>query len=58
MQRPTHPRTPNTCNIHIQPLEQPTNAQFTFIVLNTIWSSIISLQPNAPEDGHIDDRNM
>ena len=28
------------------------------LVLNTIWSSIISIQPNIPEDGHIDARNM
>ena len=37
---------------------QPTNAQLSFIVLNTIWSSIIGIQPNTPEDGHIDDGNM
>ena len=34
------------------------NAQFSFIVLGTIWSSIISIQPNTPEDGHIDAQNM
>ena len=34
------------------------NAQFSFTVLNTIWSSIIRIQPNTPEDGHIDARNM
>jgi len=28
------------------------------IVLDTIWSSIIRIQPNTPEDGHIDARNM
>ena len=28
------------------------------LVLNTIWSSIIRIQPNTPEDGHIDARNM
>ena len=28
------------------------------LVLETIWSSIISIQPNTPEDGHIDARNM
>ena len=28
------------------------------LVLNTIWSSIICIQPNTPEDGHIDARNM
>ena len=27
-------------------------------VLNTIWSSIIRILPNTPEDGHIDVRNM
>ena len=27
-------------------------------VLNTIWSNIIRIQPNTPEDGHIDARNM
>ena len=24
------------------------------LVLDTVWSSIIRIQPNAPEDGHID----
>jgi len=28
------------------------------LVLNTIWSSIIYIQPNTPEDGHIDAQNM
>ena len=28
------------------------------LVLDTIWSSIIRIQPNTPEDGHIDARNM
>ena len=28
------------------------------LVLNTIWSSIVRIQPNTPEDGHIDARNM
>ena len=28
------------------------------LVLNTIWSSIIRIKPNTPEDGHIDARNM
>ena len=28
------------------------------LVLNTICSSIIRIQPNTPEDGHIDARNM
>jgi len=28
------------------------------VVLNTICSSIISIQPNTPEGGHIDARNM
>jgi len=32
---------------------QPTNAQFSFTVLNTICGSIIRIQPNTPEDGHI-----
>jgi len=27
-------------------------------MLNTIWSSLIRIQPNTPEDGHIDARNM
>ena len=27
-------------------------------VSDTIWSSIIRIQPNTPEDGHIDARNM
>ena len=54
----THTPAPHTCTIHIQPLQQPTNAQFSFAVLNTIWSSIIRIQPNTPEDGHIDARNM
>ena len=58
MQRLTHTPVPHTCTIHIQPLQQPTNAQFSFTVLNTIWSSIIRIQPNTPEDGHIDARNM
>ena len=39
-------------------LWQPTNTQFSFIVLDTMWSSIIRIQPNTPEDGHIDARNM
>ena len=43
---------------YIQPLQQPTNAQFYFTVLNTIWSSIIRIKNNTPEDGHIDARNM
>ena len=57
-QRLTHTTAPHTCNIHIQPLRQPTNTQFSFTVLNTICSSIIRIQPNTPEDGHIDARNM
>ena len=28
------------------------------IVLNAVGSSIQSIQPNTPEDGHIDARNM
>ena len=28
------------------------------LVLDTIWISIIRIQPNTPEDGHIDARNM
>jgi len=28
------------------------------LVLNTIRSSIKRIQPNTPEDGHIDTRNM
>ena len=28
------------------------------LVLDTIWSSIIRIQPNTLEDGHIDARNM
>ena len=28
------------------------------LVLNTICSSIQSIQPNIPEDGHVDARNM
>jgi len=28
------------------------------LVLNTMCSSIISIQPNTLEDGHIDTRNM
>ena len=28
------------------------------LVLETIWSSIIRIQPNTPEDVHIDARNM
>ena len=28
------------------------------LVLDTIWSSIIRIQANIPEDGHIDARNM
>ena len=28
------------------------------LVLNTIWSSIIRIQPHTPEDGHVDARNM
>ena len=28
------------------------------LVLNTIWSNIIRIQPNTPEDGHIGARNM
>ena len=28
------------------------------LVLNTIRNSIIRIQPNTPEDGHIDARNM
>jgi len=43
------------CNYKMKP---PTNAQFSFTVLNTICSSIIHIQPNTPEDGHIDARNM
>ena len=39
-------------------MKPPTNAQFSFTVLNTICSSIIYIQPNIPEDGHIDARNM
>jgi len=35
-----------------------TNAQFPFTVLNTICSGIQRIQPNTPEDGHIDARNM
>ena len=31
---------------------------FSFTVLNTICSSIKCIQPNTPEDGHIDARNM
>ena len=58
IQRLTHTPTPHTCTIHIQPLRQPTKAQFSFIVLNTICSSIQRIQPNTPEDGHIDARNM
>ena len=58
MQRLTHTPAPHTCTIHIQPLQQPTNAQFSFTALNTIWSSIIRIQPNTPEEGHIDARNM
>ena len=36
----------------------PTKAQFSFTVLNAIGSSIQSIQPNTPEDGHVDARNM
>jgi len=39
-------------------MEPPTNAQFSFTVLNTICSSIKHIKPNTPEDGHIDARNM
>ena len=39
-------------------MKQPTNAQFSFTVLNTICISIKRIQPNTPEDGHIDARNM
>ena len=28
------------------------------LVLDTMWSNIVSIQPNTPEDGHIDARNM
>ena len=38
-------------------LKPPTNAQFSFTVKAT-GSSIQSIQPNAPEDGHVDARNM
>ena len=36
----------------------PQNLSHKHLVLNTIWSSIIRIQPNTPEDGHIDARNM
>ena len=58
MQRLSHTPAPHTCTIHIQPLRQLTNTQFSFTVLNTICSSIIRIQPNTPEDEHIDARNM
>ena len=39
-------------------MKPPTNAQFSFTALNTICSSTQHIQPNTPEDGHIDARNM
>ena len=39
-------------------MKPPTNTQLSFTVLNTICSSIISIQLNTPEDGHIDARNI
>jgi len=39
-------------------MKPPTNAQLFFTVLNAIGSSIQSIQPNIPEDGHVDARNM
>ena len=39
-------------------MKLPTNAQFSFTVLNTICSSIKRIQPNTPADGHIDVPNM
>ena len=32
--------------------------QFSFTVLNIICRSIQHIQPNTPEDGHIDAQNM
>ena len=34
------------------------DSQPQHLVLDTIWSSMISIQPNTPEDGHIDVRNI
>jgi len=39
-------------------MKPPTNTQVSFTVLNAIGSSIQSIQPNTPEDGHVDARNM
>ena len=37
----THTPGPHTCTIHLQPLQQHTNTQFSFTVLNTIYSSTV-----------------
>ena len=39
-------------------MKPPTNAKFSFTVLNAIGNSIQRIKPNTPEDGHIDARNM
>ena len=55
MQRLTHTPPPLIPAIYTyNTLWQPTNAQFSFIVLDTVWSSIIRIQPNTPEDGHVE----
>ena len=39
-------------------LHMVSSTQPQHLVLDTIWSSIISIQTNTPEDGHIDAQNI